>query len=337
MQNETSFPDDFYKYDTMNYRRFLQGYVEDLRTSYNRSFRTILEKLSFKHKIIFVGSSWSLNAARIFGDYVRGKINFYYAETYEESVSISKDDLVIAISYSGNSEEASSWLKHARRVGAKTLVISASDKLVSDSLNSPIIDLTKNIPSRCSVFSILGTLLRLFEDAGLIESQVERVQEAVDFLRTQNVSKIGEDLSLKLYGVIPLIYSSSSIKNSCHRFKRLINVNAKTTAFFNVLPGADFYEAEGFVNKNASFHAIFMSGSDDLSRLKKKISMYKDSLQSQGVNVTEISIKGKNLVKIVTVLMMADYTSYYLALRYKQEPLSDLITSKIKKDMGIFI
>lgn len=337
MQNDSVFPDDFYKYDTMHYKKFLQGYVEDLRTSYNRSFRSIIEKLDFNSRIIFVGSSWSLNAARVFGDYVQGKVDIIFAESYNESVNISDKDLVIAISYSGNSEEAISWLKRARRVGAKTLVISASDKLVSDALNSITIDLTKGLPSRCSVFTILGTLLRLFEDAGLIESQVEKIQEAVDFLRNQSVSKIAEDLSLKLYGVIPLIYSSSSIKNSVHRFKRLINVNAKTTAFFNVLPGADYYEAEGFKTKNASFHAVFLSSSEDLSRLKKKISIYKESLQSQGISVTELSIKGKELVKIVTVLMIADYTSYYLALRYKQEPLSDEITKKIKKDMGIFI
>ena len=335
MSDENKFPDDFFKFDSSNYKMFLQGYVEDLRTSYNRSLRSLIEKLNFEGNIFFVGSSWSLNAAKIFRDY--SGLNLFFAETYSESFNLKSDDLVIAVSYSGNSEEASSWLKHARRVGAKSLIISSGGRLSEDSFDTPSVDLIKGLPPRCSFFTILGTLLRLFEDAGLLPSQTGTVQEAVDFLRNQDFSPLAIDLSSKLYGVIPLIYATSSLENVGHRFKRLINSNAKTTSFFSVLPGADYYEAEGFVTKNASFHALVLSGGDDLSRLKKKTLVFKDSLQSQGVSVTELNVKGKGLVKFVSAFMMAEYTSYFLALRYKQDPLSDSVTKKIKDNMGVFI
>ena len=335
MSDEKNFPDDFFKFDSSNYKSFLQGYVEDLRTSYNRPLRSLVQKLNFTGNIFFVGSSWSLNAARIFGDY--SGLNLFFAETYSETYNLSKDDVVIAVSYSGNSEEASSWLKHARRAGAKSLIISSGGRLGEDSFDTPVIDLSKGLPSRCSIFSILGTLIRLFEDAGFLIGKTNEVQESVDFLRDQDFSALAIDLSSKLYGVIPLIYATSSFSGVGSRFKRLVNSNAKTSCFFNVLSGADYYEAEGFVTKNASFHALVLSGGDDLSRLKKKTVFFKEALQNQGVSVTELNIKGKGLVKFCSALMLSEYASYFLALRYKQDPLRDSVTKKIKDNMGVFI
>jgi len=121
------------------------------------------------------------------------------------------------------------------------------------------------------------------------------------------------------------------------RFKMLINVNAKASAFFGELPGADYFEIEGFSNKNAVFHALLISSSDELSRVRKKVTVFKDVLQSTGVGVTELNIKGKALIKTVSILLIADYVSYYLALRYKVDPLSEDAIKKMKQGMGVFI
>ena len=336
MSEQPSFPEEFYKYDSFHYKKYFQSYPEDLRTSYNRSLRPVLENIKFS-RIIITGSSWSLNAAKIAGDYLEGSLDLLFAESYSETIKIKSDDLVIVISYSGNGEEASAWLKHARRASAKTIILTSGGRLTEDSFDTTVIDLTKGLPSRCSSFTIIGTLLRLFEDAALIPNQASEIQQAVDFLRSQSVFKLAEELSSKLYGVIPLIYSSSTMKNSAKRFKMLVNANAKTTAFFNVLPGADYYEGESFLTKNASFHALLISSSSDISRLKKKITVFKNALQSQGVSVTELNIKGKGLVSTITSLLIGDVTSYYLALRYKQDPLKENVSKKIKTDMGIFI
>ncbi len=337
MLQENNFPEDLYKYDTENYKRYLQGYAEDLRTSYNRPLRSFTEKINLKKNIIITGSSWSLNAAKIAGEYLAGKVNITFVEGYSETHKITKDDALIAISHSGNSEEARTWLKIARRHDAQTLIITNGGKLEEDSFDTPTIDLTKNIPSKCSTFTIIGTLIRLFEDAGLIDNQTQEIQETVDYLRQQNATNLAMNLSKKLYGVIPLIYSTNTIKNSARKFKKLINSNAKSTAFYNVIPDAEYYEAESFQTKNATFHAIIITTSQDTSRVKKRANIYKETIQNQGISVTELNIKGKGLLKIATTIIIGEYTSYYLALRYKKDPLRNDVTEKIKKDMGLFI
>lgn len=337
MNEELKFPEDFYKYDTMYYKKYIQTYAEDLRTSYNTSLRNITEQITTKGKIIMIGSAWGINAAKIIKDYLKEQINIEFKTDYEETTKITENDLIIAISYSGNSEEATAWLKHARRANAKTLIITAGGKLLEDTFNTPKIELTKNLPPRCSTFTIIGTLLRLFEDANLIPSQRTEVQNAVNFIREQNITTIAENLSTKLYGVIPLIYSTNTIKNAAHKFKMLINANAKTTAFFNTIPSAEYYEAEGFKTKNALYHAIILSSSEDISRVKKKTTIFKETIQEQGIKVTEINIKGKGLTKQVTALMISEYTSYYLALRYQENPLSEETTKKIIRNMGVYI
>lgn len=338
MNNTTqNFPQDYFKYDTQNYEKYIKNYAEDLRTSYNNSFRTIIEKIDFSNRIIIVGSSWSINAAKILQDYLQSKLNILFIESYDETIQLTKKDVLIALSYSGNSEEASTWLKYARRTDAQTIIITSGGRLAEDSFNNSMINLTKGIPSRCSTFTIIGTLLRLFEDANLIPTQLTEVQKTVDFIREHTLFQIGQDLSEKLQGLIPLIYSTSQITNSAQKFKRLLNATAKTTAFFNQIPGAEYYEAEGLDTKNAQFYAIILSSSDELSRVKKKTNIFKNTLMQQNVPVTEINIKGTGLIKQATTLLIGDITSYYLALRYKKDPLKNDITQKLKTDVGTFI
>jgi bifunctional phosphoglucose/phosphomannose isomerase len=308
-----------------------------LRTSYNRTLRPVIEKINLKGNIIIAGSSWSMNAARIVKDYLKDQIRLTFIEHYDETIKLTQDDILIAISYSGNSEEATSWIKYARRTNTKTIIITSGGRLAEDSFNSPVIELVKGIPSRCSTFTIIGTLLRLFEDANLIETQRDEVQNAVNYIREQDITKISEELSQKIQGIIPVIYSTNSIKNAANKFKRLINANAKTTAFYNEIPGAEYYEAEGYNTKNAQFHALILTTTEDLSRVKKKTNIFKDAIQNQGINVTELNIKGKGLVKQASTLIIGDLTSYYLALRYKKDPLNEEITKKIKSDLGIYI
>ena len=315
----------------------MKSYAEDLRTSYNRTLRPVIEKINLKGNIIIAGSSWSMNAAKIVQDYLKDQIRITCIEHYDETIKLTQNDILIALSYSGNSEEATNWIRYARRTNTPSIIITSGGRLAEDSFNSPIIELTKGIPSRCSTFTIIGTLLRLFEDANLIDTQREEVQNAVNYLREQDITKLAEELSQKINGVIPLIYSTNTIKNAAHKFKRLINANAKTTAFYNTIPGAEYYEAEGYDTKNAQFHALILTTTEDISRVKKKTNIFKEAIQNQGINVTELNIKGKGLVKQTSTLIIGDLTSYYLALRYKKDPLKDEITNKIKKDIGIYI
>ena len=332
-----NFPQDYIQYDTQNYERFIKSYAEDLRTSYNRSLKTITENTKFDGRIIITGTSWSLNAAKITTDYLKEKINIQYAESFDETINLNEKDILIAISYSGNSEEAATWLKFARRKGTQTILITAGEKLQENTYDSKIIDLTRNLPSRCSTFTIIGTLLKLFEDANLIDKQIEEVQKTVNYIREQNLKEITTEISQKILGKIPIIYATWPIKNAAQKLKRLINANAKTTAFFNTIPGAEYYELEGYTTKNAQFHAIILSSADDMSRIRKKTTILKNTLQNQGVDVTELNIKAQGLVKQATIILLSEYIAYYLALRYKQDPLNDEITEKIKKDTGIFI
>lgn len=332
-----TFPQDYFKYDTQNYEQNIKNYAEDLRKSYNQSLRPIIEKIEFTNRIIIVGSSWSINAAKIVQDYLQPKVNIIFVETYDEILNLTKKDVLIALSYSGNSEEASTWLKYARRAGSQTIIITSGGRLAEDSFNNSIINLPKGLPSRCSTFTIIGTLLRLFEDANLIPSQLDEVQKTVNFIRDHTLFQVAQDLSEKLQGLIPLIYSTSQITNATFKFKQLINANSKTTAFYNQIPGAEYYEAEGFDTKNAQFYAIILSSSDELSRVKKKTTIFKNTLMQQDIPVTEINIKGSGLIKQATTLIIGDITSYYLALRYKKDPLKKDITNKIKSDTGTFI
>jgi len=330
------------KYDTHDLKKFLNGFVADIRAAYNQQVRNIVQGIK-KHpgmRIIHCGMGGSAIAAEVMRTYIwKEKFILESVSDYTIPGELTNKDLVIISSYSGNTEEAQSCYRQARGVGAQVIVITSGGSLAEATSTGtlPLIKLPKGYPPRSALPHMFFTLLRVFEEIGLITKKTDEVQELIDKFRSQSLDDFAIDLSGKLYGKIPLIYSSNRFYSIAYRWKTQVNENAKSVAFSNKFPELDHNEITGFQIKNGIFHAVMLTSDADSSRMRKRMQISKELLQKNQVSVTELNVKGSVLTKIFTAIYAGDLTSYYLALRYHVDPLPVDTIEQLKRQMGPFI
>ncbi len=340
-QNE-SFPESNYTFDSRNFKRFLDEFANDIRKGYNQSFRNQISliKKTEGMKILFCGMGGSAISAMLMQTYLNDEpINFEVVNGYNIPGKISSKDLIILSSYSGNTEEVISCYRQARRIGSQVIIMTSGGKLeeMAEQGRLPLIKLQKEYPPRAAVGLMFFALLRLLQDLGIISDKSDEVESLMETFTGKNFNEFGINLSQKLNGKIPIIYSSNVFYPVAYRWKTQINENAKTLAFSNQIPEMNHNELNGFENKNGIYHAIIITTDEDISRVRKRMTLVKEILQKQRVDVTELHVKGSRLNKIFTAVLAGDYTSYYLALRYAIDPYPVETIEKFKRDMGPFI
>ena len=142
----------------------------------------------------------------------------------------------------------------------------------------------------------------------------------------------GKELASKIRGKTPVIYSSPKYKPVAMIWKIKINENAKTPAFWNFFPELDHNEMVGFTNPQGKFFIIMLKDSEDDPRNLKRFDATSKLLREKGVESEIVEMHGNNVFsKMFSSLNLADWTSYYLALEYGQDPTPVDMVEKLKK------
>ncbi|MFT4261474.1 MAG: bifunctional phosphoglucose/phosphomannose isomerase [Candidatus Woesearchaeota archaeon] len=329
------FPQSHFKFDPSNFRRFLAVH-SDIIQSYSSNPRNLLEKYDKPSRIFICGMGGSAIVSDLLNIYL-AELEIISVRDYFLPVTVKKDDLVIISSYSGNTEEAISCYRNARRIGCQVLIHTSGGKLEETAKQAgiPVIYLPKGYPPRSAVVPSFFLLLRVFEELGLVKSKKDDVDRLISYLQKTDFSALSIGLSQKLVGKIPIIYSSHNYYPIAYRWKTQFNENAKVAAFSNFFPELNHNELEGFNLENV--HVVMLSFDDDFSRMKKRISNTKNALTTNSVSVTELDIKGEKLNKIFSALLLGDHVSYYLALLLEVDPYPVDVIERFKRSMGPFI
>ena len=79
---------------------------------------------------------------------------------------------------------------------------------------------------------------------------------------------------------------------------------------------------------------IIISSERDHPRVRKRFKLIKKLIKDKGVNVTEMSVIGDDLLhQILSAIYVGDWTSYFLALMYKIDPSPVDIIENLKKEL----
>ncbi len=136
---------------------------------------------------------------------------------YSLPLFLGKDDAVIAVSYSGNTEETLSAYTQAIEKGAVILAIASGGKLLDAAKADgvPYIVIPGGLPPRSALGWLMSPLLLALARAGMIPASLEEeLKTAPDFLRGQLPHLEGPDsptldLADKFYNRLPFIYASA--------------------------------------------------------------------------------------------------------------------------------
>jgi len=248
-----------------------------------------------------------------------------------------KDYLVIASSYSGNTEETISSFEEAMARGLPLVVITTGGKLLelAQKNNVPYIKFPSinNNPRFAIGYSIRATLKAMGE-----ESILNDISGLSKSLVPDDYKTTGKELAEKLQNRMSLIYSSGTNAGLTRYWKISFNETVKLPAFYNFVPELNHNEMAGFGSQifdgklNHKFAFVFLNDPDDEPHIQKRIAATQKIFEDRGFAVLSVDLTGPSLWhKSFASILTAMWTSHYLAEYYGVDPEDISMIEDFKK------
>lgn len=251
---------------------------------------------------------------------------------YDLPFFLGKHPLVIASSYSGNTEEPMTGYKAAQQAKYPIMVNTAGGTLEEWAKRdgTPVIkiDFPDMQPRHTLLASFTGVAVAL-KNSGLAEDITENLQKTAQNLKVivPQLEEEGKALAKQFKGKIPIIYASSNLAFTAKNFKIQLNENTKTPAFWHEFPELNHNEMLGFSKlaqqaNSAKFHTLLIRDKDDHPRTRARMDVTKQLYKEWGVEVSDLPVRGETLIdKIFYTVSVGLWVSYYLALEYNIDPI----------------
>ncbi|MBI3442353.1 MAG: bifunctional phosphoglucose/phosphomannose isomerase [Candidatus Sungbacteria bacterium] len=245
--------------------------------------------------------------------------------------------LVIASSYSGNTEETLDGFEEALKRGMPVAAIAAGGKLLEMAKQHgvPFVQLpdTGIQPRSALGFSIKAMLKLMGEEQALAQ-----IIGLATLLNPLAYEEAGKELVNRLAGRVPVIYASSRNFPIAYNWKIKFNETGKIPAFCSALPEANHNEMTGFNIAEATrplsqkFYIILLKDADDDPRVIARMDILAKLYQDRGLPVVEVPLQGANVFyKIFSSLVLADWTAYYIARHYDVDPEHVPMVEELKR------
>lgn len=326
--------------DPSNFREFILQTPEQFRIGFDLAKNI---KLDGNFDAVTVsgmgGSALPVNLIKAYLKGKKEKVKVCINRTYALPDMQLDNYLNIISSYSGNTEETISSLQELHSKNLQFVGISSGGKIeeLCKSYSMPHIKLPIPYPNyqpRMGTGYFFGVMLQILINHGLINDVSPEIIHATESFHTKmsGYENRGKELALKLKGKTPVIYSSAKFKSVAMIWKIKINENSKTPAFWNFFPELNHNEMVGYTNPQSKFFLIMLRDPEDDPRNMKRYEATASLLSEKGIESEIINMEGEDIFsKIFLSISLADWTSYYLALEYGQDPTPVEMVEKLKK------
>ena len=244
--------------------------------------------------------------------------------------------LVIAVSYSGNTEETRSAVDEALAIGLPVAVVVGGGELanLADERNLPIVRVPAGLQPRSAVGYLTGGVLRLLESAGTAEKQVDALNEASSVVSELwgegpfgAAGQLAADLVGGLAGRICLIYGSNGVTAPvAQRWKTQINENGKRPAFWSLLPELDHNEIVGWsaleTLTRRAVGIVLLRDRDEHPQVRRRFALTTSLIAGSVPVVGEVWSQGDSrLARMAGLVLIGDLLSVRLAEQEGIDPM----------------
>jgi glucose/mannose-6-phosphate isomerase len=252
----------------------------------------------------------------------RARIPLLLVQDYTLPGCVTKNYAVIAVSYSGNTEETLAAFSEATCKGCDVFSVTSGGKLAE--LHSVKSKIPVNIPPRAALPLLLGKVLPMTETlCGLPASNLIPLEAKLESYRKDWKSS---SVTIKEFAdYIPLFIGAETMAPVAYRAKCQINENAKREAFFSQLPEANHNELEGF-SKDAKcrLRPVMLRSNHERMEIGKRMNATKDILDDLGYDCIVLRApKGATqLGEMMALTHYLDMISLILAERNDIDPMT---------------
>lgn len=280
-------------FDKSGVKSIIESFPENCITGYNlgKKFPTSNQK-NIKN-ILVCGMGGSGFSGMIAQNALRKKLKIPITVNtrYELPEFVDKHTLLLAVSYSGNTEETIQAVEEAKKRNAIIVGFSSGGRLAELCKNKVIVP--AGIPPRMSIPFLFFSLVGVLEKFSLIEINESSVKEVSLFLQKEKhlLTELSRNLALELINCFPIIYSTEELECLALRFQTDLNENAKVLAHPNVIPEMNHNEINATRLPEKS-GIVFLLGKNENQKIMKRIDFTEKTFKERGLNCTRVEIKG---------------------------------------------
>ncbi|OJU96618.1 hypothetical protein BGO18_00270 [Candidatus Saccharibacteria bacterium 47-87] len=276
-------------------------------------------------------------------------VSFEVVRGYHLPAYVNENTLVVASSYSGNTEETLSALEEARSKGAQIGILASGGQLLNIAEESDIahIVLPSGAQPRMAMIYNLKALFKLLVTFGVTGDEwIERLDALSGWLKEQTAkwlpgvpteSNYAKQIALQAIGKTPVFYGSPLTAPLAYKWKISWNETAKNTAFWNEYPEFNHNEFMGWASHpiEKPFAVFDLVSTLDAPRIAQRFELSDRLLSGQRPRATPITIPGETLLaQLVVGSILADFASVYAAILNQVDPTPVVLIENLKKSLA---
>lgn len=302
-------------------------------------------------RVVFAGMGGSALAALVVKAWLaqRLPVPFEIVRSYDLPAYVDHQTLVIASSYSGNTEETLSGLLQARDKFAQVAVISSGGRLHDAATQQAIAQvlLPSGLQPRMAMIYNLRALLALLANFNLASVQaLEELEGAAEWLHTESLKWAKEvptakneakQIALLAIGKTPVFYGGALTAPVAYKWKISWNENAKNVAFWNEYPEVNHNEFMGWASHPVEkpFAVFDIVSPVEHPRIRKRFTVSDRLLSGLRPKAHAIELRGDTaLQQLLWGCILADYASIYAAVANGVDPVPVELIEKFKQELS---
>jgi len=293
-----------------------------------------------------------MGGSRIGGDLIKAQyrqqleLPFEVCPSYLIPSYVGTDTLVIAVSYSGNTEETLATFDQAYEAGARIVCITSGGALREQALkyHLPRITIPGGLPPRAALGYLYTATSMVLENSRILENQDLARRETIALLKilksqwgpsSPSENNAAKRCAASLHNKTVAIFASGDLTAAvAERWRCQLNENAKMLAYTNEFPEMNHNELVGWTQPGKSydnFHVVFLRDIQDLARVEQRIDFTKEVLEKQTAISEFIAHGDSSMARIFFLVYLGDIMSVYCALLNGVNPTSIDIIDAMKE------
>ncbi len=318
----------------------LRQFPEQCRRAWEQALRLDLPQ-DYREidKVVILGIGGSAIGGEIASRLVltESKVPVWVHRDYNLPVIPDDKTLVIASSYSGNTEETLSGFTQSLETPAKKIVITTGGRLkqLAEDNNIPGFIIDYKAPPRMAFPHSFIPLVGIFQKLGLLEDKTADIEEMLEILRKLRgeyietaplVSNQAKQLATKLRGHIVVVYGGGVQSAVARRWKAQFNENGKTWAFFELFPELNHNTVVGYrfpSEMKGKIFVVLLRSALLHPRILRHYEATTGLLAREGIKHESVAAEGKSaLAQVMSLVLLGDYLTCYLAVLNGADPAS---------------
>lgn len=301
-------------------------------------------------QVVIAGMGGSALSALLAKNWLEGELDIpvEVVRSYDLPSYVGFNTLVIASSYSGNTEETVSCYDQAMARGAQVSVIASGGALIQKAEHDGVarVIVPGGMQPRMTTIQGLRALLKVYAHFGVTdEGYYDKIASYSGWLK-EEVSQWTKDIStdrnaakqVALYSVgkSPVFYAGHVMSPVAYKWKISWNENSKNIAFYNELPEFNHNEFMGWTSHPVHKpYAIFDLLSDfEHERTRRRFEVTDRLLSGLRPRAHIINLRGDSIIaQMMWASVLADFASIYTAVLNGVNPTPVDLIEKFKAEL----